>query len=185
VAKDKTTKSVFIDVNQFITFPVLDPDFMNVQNYVRLLKEGRDPPSGVVTPPEIAARARRIAQEARSAVSGIEADGTSMDFELADIRAWALLADYFGLKVEAAVALETFRQMELEAEQSKAAALLEEALQVWIQLSALTDNVYNEVESAKLIWIEKPRLLSWKAFIEDAAYDVTIAKENIQTQLPR
>jgi hypothetical protein len=118
-------------------------------------------------------------------LADVVSDGGPAELEMADVRAWALLAQYFALKIRAATALQTFRVNGDAEEQVRAVALLEAALDLWIALSEVTDQVYNEVESAKLIWIEEPALLSWKAFIGDARYDIEIAREDIQTMLPR
>ncbi len=182
VAKDKTTGSVFIDVNQFIDFPVLDPDFINIKDYVRLISEGRTLPEGKVSPLEVADRAMAIASNSLMWVSAVQSDGGDIEFEIADVKAWGLLAKYFALKIQAATALEKYRVMNESKFQAESVKLLEDALTVWKELSAVTDPVYNEVESAKLIWIEKPKLLSWTAFIGDAEYDVEIARGNIQTR---
>lgn len=185
VAKHKTTQSVFIDVNQFIDFPVLDPTFINIKDYVALTGRGKVLPEGKVGPLEVADRAEAIGREALQRADRIPSDGGSIELEIADVKAWGLLARYFSLKIRAATALQIFRVTGDDQEQAKAVALLEEALPVWRELSEVTDAVYHEVESAKLIWIEKPRLLSWKAFIGDAEYDIEIAREDLQTMTSR
>ncbi|MEO0795271.1 MAG: hypothetical protein AAFX93_08925 [Verrucomicrobiota bacterium] len=185
VSRYKTTKSVFIDVNQFINFPTLDPAFINIEQYIDRKSKDQELPEGTVSPLDVAERAEAISKECLAIVNQLEPDGSSMDFEIADIEAWGLLARYFGLKIRAATSLQTFRVTGDIEQQAAAIAYLEEALVTWKELSEVTDAVYNEVESAKLIWIEKPKLLSWKAFIGDAEYDIEIASENIQTQLPR
>lgn len=181
VARYKTTESVFIDLNQLITFPVLDPAFINVRDYVALINEGRDLPAGKVSPLEVADRAEAISREAFELIGPVQRNGTSMDFEIADVEAWAHLARYFALKIRAATALQRFRVMGDASDQKEAIALLEEALESWKQLSLVTDQVYNEVESAKLIWIKEPEQLSWKTFIKDAEFDIEIARKNIPT----
>ncbi len=185
VAKYKTTKSVFIDVNQFITFSVLDPSFINIKDYVKLTSKGQALSEAKVSPLDVADQAEAIGQEALLLAKQIKSDGGSIEFEIADVKAWGLLAKYFALKIRAATALQTYRVTQAKAEQTKAVTLLEEAFDIWKELSAVTDDVYNEVESAKLIWIEKPKLLSWKAFIKDAEYDIEIARKDIQTMQPR
>ena len=70
----------------------------------------------------------RLSGTVQSRAAGINPDGTSMAFELADVKAWTLLSRYFALKIRAATALQIFRMAHDEEEQHRAIVLLEEGL---------------------------------------------------------
>lgn len=184
LALDTATKSVdYISVDRLIDHPVTDPAYVPVKEYVdSLLAHKRI--KGRITPMQLADSLEDDCYKAVELIRDIHANGSaSLQYELIDLHAWAALGVHFAYQLRGAVALEKFRRDGDTAAHRLAIRYLQQALDDWDQVVALTRPVYNDMplthlseqhgvrsaENARLLW-------HWATTRAAVARDVEIAR---------
>ena len=162
----------FIDLNQFIAHPVLDSSYVNIKDFV----DGNFDPDEQLTPLQLA---NLTEQESRSALEIIEEIERSeipeeLRLELTDIKFWAEYGFYFADKIRGGIHLQKFRTNENTIDQENAVKALENALEHWNNMVKLAER-YNR----PVMPYQFDQSFSWRKNTPKAAYDVTIASENI------
>ncbi len=165
-------ESPFISVDALIHQPPLDADYLSIADYVRLTSEGTEIPAERITPPALADALQRDAENALELIDGLDSPTGSVDFELADIRAWANLSLYFAEKLRGGVALQTFRLTQRPSDRSEAVSRLRRAAYHWDSLIQVTRPMYGEVP---LIHTGSTPF-SWERYRDRVLHDITIAE---------
>ncbi len=170
-----------IDINSFITHPVLDTKrYINIADYV---KAGGQVAPGIISPPALAAQLERDCAEAVKLVAGIRTRNQvspTLDCELTDIEAWCAYGDYFAKKLRAGVALATARANNDAAEQEKAVKTLELAVDDWQRLSALGAK-FNQLP----ILSSAKEPFSWASLTPEVKRDIELANAPLTTRAAR
>jgi hypothetical protein len=100
--------------------------------------------------------------------------------ELDDIETWSLLSRYFAAKLRAGVSLQLFRTNGRQINKTDAIAHLQNGLEIWKELSEITDQNYYEVPYFKNnVKEDNPDLdnFSWKKYIPEVERDIEIARQ--------
>ncbi|HEY6900466.1 MAG TPA: hypothetical protein VI233_07480, partial [Puia sp.] len=180
LALDTVTKSVdYISVDRLINHPPADPDYVSVKDYVDSLSF----PPQRITPLMLAGQLETDCNRALDLVKNITGS-TSLQYEVADIRTWSWLGLHFAHQLRGAVALQKYRKHHNPADQQQAIAFLQEALNDWDKVIAITSPIYNDMplthlseqngvrskENASLRW-------HWTMNRAAVAHDIEIAKQ--------
>jgi hypothetical protein len=164
--------SPFISIDELIHQETLDPDYMSIAEYVRALARGAEIAPERITPPALADALQRDAEGALARIDAVEWPPGPVEFELADIRAWAHLSLYFAEKLRGGVALHTFRQTGKPSDQAEAVARLRRAAGHWDRLVEVTRPIYPETP---LIHTGQTPF-SWARYRDRVRRDVEIAE---------
>jgi len=165
----------FINVDELIEHPTLDPSMMGIQEFA----DGADA-NGRTTPLALAGELQRDAVALGERLAQLrekpESRPPAFRCELDDLAAWQQLSLYFSEKICGAVALAQFRMTREEPLREQAIQHLDQAVEHWRLLATLTDQRYHRIP-----YIERPphdyRLdFHWKDFLQDAERDVAIAR---------
>lgn len=185
MAFDAAKNVAYISVNQQITQPTLDPDYVSVADYVKAKATGATFGPEKVTPPILAQHLETDCQKALQLVKSINtASNRSLLYEVADVKVWANLGLHFAEKLKGAVALQTFRTTGQEAQKQAAIQHLKAALRYWDEVVAITRPLYNDMPLVHLTeqkghtWAENNQLrFHWEKLRPNVAHDITIAEQ--------
>ena len=160
----------FIDLDDFITHPVLDSSYVNIQDFVKgNFTEEK------ITPIELAEKTEQESRQALDIVKGIRESqevSSDLEIELNDIEAWCQHGFYFGQKLRGGVALERYRVHGAKEDQEKAVEHLTQALSHWKELTEAMEK-YNVPTFPYQFDPE----FSWRKHIADAENDIRIAEQ--------
>jgi hypothetical protein len=169
-------ETFFIGIDEFIDHQTLDPMYFNIADYVKHFSSGIPIAPDRITPLDVASETEQIARVIQVLLEGIESGPSPIDYEIADALAWSYLGFYFAEKIRGAVALQSYRLSGDRTQQAKAVKYLEMALQHWSDLADVTDEVYPEFLSTKLIFVKDDGLLSWRMLLEYVKDDLDLAR---------
>jgi len=166
------TKSGFHDVNRFITLPPHPgTDNISISKYVEARVAGRVMKG--TTPFAVANQLQHHAEAALAGVVKLDAHGNRELAEtLGDIRAMALLGQYYAGKIRGATELALFRQTRDITHQAAAIAHLTQALDFWGQYTAQADSLYKNP-----LWTNRVGTVDWVALTAEVAQDIEIARQ--------
>lgn len=180
-ALKKENRLPFIHLNYFINHGVLDhSQYCNIEDYVQKVMAKTKLADGVMSPLQLADTLEMEANETLLLISSLSFDSGPVDYEIADIRAWAYLGLYYAEKIRGGAALEFFRQTEKKEYQDEAIAHLQLALEHWKSLAKVTDEVMQPVQNAKFTHLREPIKYTWSSLIEYVEHDIEIARQNIR-----
>ncbi len=173
--------SDFISIDELIFHETLDPDFISIVDYVKMLMENGTIPDEKITPPELALALNEDGQEALDIINGLdqkpETRFTSLQSELDDIATWSYLSLYFSEKITAGVALQIFRETGDVSEKRKAVQHLEKALAFWKQVIVKTEDRYRPVPHVSIQDDAGDyKAFSWAFFLPQVVHDIEIAE---------
>jgi hypothetical protein len=133
-----------ITVEELRQHPTLDPDFLSVQQFCRMLKAGESIPEDKITPSQLADDLEADAMKSFELLDPLlRAESSKALYqELVDVQAWCHLSLYFAEKLRAAVAYQRFLEEDIQEQGQLAVLGLEKALIHWTNLSAVTAPVY-------------------------------------------
>ncbi|MFW5688797.1 MAG: hypothetical protein ACOC1U_04415, partial [Spirochaetota bacterium] len=177
-----------ISIERLISHPPLDPSYVRVADFERILHEHREPDRGAVTPHELAdalesdaTAAREIAESIALPASG--PDAIALRFEQADVLSWCELGLYFAWKLRAAVALARGRLANDADRAELAAGLLERAAGHWESLVGITRPLYADMPLVHLSeqdgrpWHENDHLrFHWEHLLPDVHGEVAAVR---------
>ncbi len=175
------TVSSFISIDELIDHPTLDPDYLSIPDFIRLVREGKEIDPQKVTPPELANTLVDNFQTVTAIVEKLRPGASpGLDCELDDLQTWAYLSLYFADKLKAGVALHTYHMTGEKAEQQDALRLLRKCLETWKKLSRITAAHYRPVP-----YIDIPgsgahsdaSTFSWKKYLPEVKRDIQLAKD--------
>jgi hypothetical protein len=194
LALNPATKSVnYISVDRMINQPPLDPNYVSVKDYVRAIS--RDSTFNytiAVTPLMLADMLEKDCNEALKIVSKISTTGNNdLMYEVADIKVWSNLGLYFAQKLRGAVALQEYRTKGNEPKKQEAIKFLEQALQFWDTVVAITRPIYKDMplvhysEQGGVRSKENDKLrFHWEKIRPGVAHDIEIARNAKVIGLP-
>ncbi|GAB3963204.1 hypothetical protein GCM10028805_65840 [Spirosoma harenae] len=185
MAFDAAKNVSYISVNQQITQPTLDPNYVSVADYVKATASGGSFGAEKITPPILA---KMLETDCRKALQLVQSINTSKDrsllYEVADVKVWANLGLHFAEKLKAAVALQTYRTTGQEAQKQTAIQHLKATLHYWDAVIAITRPLYNDMPLVHLTeekghsWEENNKLrFHWEKLRPDVAKDIGIAEK--------
>lgn len=180
-ALEKENRLPFIHINYFIKHGVLDHTrYCNIEDHVAGKLKAEKLADEVMPPLQLADSLENEALETIELINTIKTEPGPIDYEIADIRAWAYLGLYYAEKIRGGTALEYFRQTDEKEYQEEAVAHLIEALEHWKSLAEVTGEVMQPIQNAKFTHLSEPIKYSWSDLIEYVEHDIEIARRNIQ-----
>jgi hypothetical protein len=168
------TASGFHDVERFITLGVHPgTDNVPIPNYVAAVTSGEAIEGS--TPPQIA---DRIAAHSAAALAGVErlsdptllARDSELRKTLGDIRAMALLGQYYSDKIRGASELALFRATAAGAHQQRAIEALSAAARSWRAYTAQAGARYRNP-----VWTNRVGRVDWAKLTQEVDRDVAVA----------
>ena len=132
-------KLCFANIHEFMECDsITDGEYASVKEYAEARAAGRSPAR--ISPEVTAASIRRHVTRAKELLPELEAVEGCKEFSetVKDIRAMAVLGEYYVLKLEAAMDMAVFRLTGEKALQEEAVEKLTEAAPIWKQYSAMT-----------------------------------------------
>lgn len=181
---DKVKRVEYISVERLIHQPVTDPDYVSVADYVKATASGTSFAANKVTPPVLIDMLGRDCNEALRLVKDINTSGNrALQFEVADVKTWALMGLHFAEKLKGAVALQTYRTKGDEEAKQKAIKYLENALHYWDEVVSITSPLYNDMplvhySEQRGVRSEENKHLTfhWRKIRPDVAKDIEKAR---------
>jgi len=170
----------YIGVDALIDQPTLDPAYVSVADFVKTTIAGRTFSADRITPLQLADSLERDCHEAMSLVSGIDTkDNAGLMYEVADVRAWALLGLHLAEKLRGAVALATYRLQGDEALKQQAVDHLERAVAHWKLLAAQMRPLYRDMKlthyNGNSFDANPDNLFHWDRVLGEVEQDVVTA----------
>ena len=166
----------FHDIREWIFTNVIDDSMMNIPDYVATcVVKGNHAPSGVLTPPQVAAMfdeaADRSEKHAKAAAAKIEKGSKEWQCMELDLQASAALGRYYGEKIRAATELMAYLASGDESRKSAAVASLEKARDHWKRLAEITTSHYVTHE----VWLMGQ--FDWAMYLSDVEKDIDMAQK--------
>ncbi|HVZ33581.1 MAG TPA: hypothetical protein VG963_14215, partial [Polyangiaceae bacterium] len=170
------TASGFHDVNRFISLGVHPgTDNIGIPRYVASVAKGEA--MAGTTPFQVAERIAAHADAALATVQALpkvplERSSRELRKTLSDIRAMALLGNYYAAKIRGATELALFRSTADAAHQARAVQWLTDAARVW--------RAYTRQASAQYrnpLWTNRVGSVDWAALTREVDKDIAIARE--------
>lgn len=162
----------FRQVTDFMNNPTMEgSNILNPLEYVRSTIRGDEIEK--ISPMEIVDNLRSISTTSiASAKRLMETKNIAEESKalLADIEAMAHLGNYYADKIDAAISLAFYQETNDEQYKSSSVALLESALGHWSKYAEVSKQHYKPQMLARV------NILDWKALINEAKEDITIAK---------
>ncbi|SOD78174.1 glycoside hydrolase family 20 zincin-like fold domain-containing protein [Spirosoma fluviale] len=185
MAFDSQKNVSYISVNQQITQPTLDPNYVSVTDYVKTMAAGGSFGSGKITPPILASMLETDCRKSLQLVRSINVKASrSLQYEVSDVQVWANLGLHLAEKLKAAVALQTYRTTGQEAQKQAAIQHLKAALRYWDTVIAITRPLYNDMPLVHLTeqkghtWEENNKLrFHWEKLRPDVMKDIELAEK--------
>lgn len=171
----------YISVDQLISHPTMDPDYVSVGDYVQTFRAGGSFGVDRVTPPILIERLERDNREALRLVENIDvSDNASLMYEVADVKTWANLGLHLAEKLKGAVALQSYRLSGEMTDKQAAIGHLENALAYWDQVIEITRPIYKDMPlthyNHNFFTANDDNLFHWALIRDQVAEDVEIAR---------
>ena len=171
----------YITVDDLITHPTMDPDYISIADYVNTMLDGGSFAVQKVTPPMLADILERDNRQALSLVEKINpANDLALQYEVADIKTWAYLGLHLAEKIRGGIALQEYRQAADKKNKSDAINHLEKALEHWDQVIKITRPIYRDMPLTHYNHNSKnanpDNLFHWALIRDEVAADVSIAE---------
>lgn len=175
----ETTK--YISVDELISHPTMDPDYVSVADYVAAQQRGETFGPERVTPPALIEQLEKDNREALRLVAAIDtSDNASLRYEVADVQTWANLGLHLAEKLRGGIALQTYRTTGDEAQKRAAIGHLERALACWDEVVRITRPLYRDMRlthyNHNLFTANDDNLFHWALIRDEVAEDVAIAR---------
>lgn len=171
----------YIGVDALISQPTMDPDYLNVADYVRTMRAGGSFAANRITPPALADLLEYDNRRALTLVEKIDTRAnTALACEVADVKTWAYLGLHLAEKLRGAVALETFRSAGDPQQQQRAIEHLRKALAHWDEVIRITRPVYKDMRlthyNGNSFDANPDNLFHWARIRDEVARDVEVAR---------
>ena len=164
-------ESPFLSLEELMDFNVLDPDYLSIQSYVEAVQNG-SVEDALTTPLELADDLEQWGTKAYALVNTISVDNPALECEIMDVQAWCYQGLYFARKLQAAVALETFRITGDPGKKEEAVSLIKDAKVHYQQLVDVTKQHHQPVP---LIHTGKT-MFHWEAYLDQVERDIDLAE---------
>ncbi|MEX0988536.1 MAG: hypothetical protein WD052_13745 [Bacteroidales bacterium] len=180
---DKT--SAFLSIEEIIHSKTLDPQWMNIREYVDMINNEYPIPASRLTPAKLARQLEDDGLEALSLLSSVAGTDATLLHEIADQKAWAYLSLYFASKLRAGIDLQLYRTSGIMENKESALSHIEQALIHWEKLCLTMDPYAKEIPLLHLgddyitTKFSKPvERFSWRAFSDQVLRDVEIVRNS-------
>ncbi len=164
--------SAFHSLEQLMKYPVTDPDYVSIRDYATHIGNGDSLPDGKISPLELADTLDQNAEEALRAIDGLTSPNPEFPHEVADVKAWSYLGQYFADKLRAGVELVKYDTGQAP-DKGRALEFIEAAKVHWESLIANTEHRYQSIPLAHLYGGD----FSWKEFLSEVEWDITFVEE--------
>ncbi|MDT0650881.1 hypothetical protein [Autumnicola edwardsiae] len=171
----------YISVDQLISHPTLDPDYVSVKDFVEKRASRGSFEKDAVTPPVLIDMLEADTQKALSLVEDINTEtNASLMYEVADVKTWSYLGLHLAEKLKGAVALQTYRIKGGAENKQNAVNHLEKALDYWDKVIKITRPIYKDMPLTHYNGSShdrnKDNLFHWALIRPEVAQDIEIAK---------
>ncbi len=159
----------FIDIDAFINQPVLDSNYVNIQDFVNGTY-----PHGKILPLDLAISAESESRQALDILADLRKDEDitpALLIEINDVEAWCHYGFYFAEKIRGGVALHRFRTRGAKTDRDKAIQHLTRALGHWTKLTEAMEK-FNVPEFP----YQFDQEFSWRKHIPDVEKDIALAR---------
>jgi hypothetical protein len=172
----------YIGVDALINQPVMDPDYVSVADFVEATRAGGKLAKDRITPDKLANLLERDNLEALATIARIEVRGDlTLEYEVADIRAWAYLGLHLAEKLRGAIALAQYRADGKPENQQQAIAHLSKALEHWDELIRVTRPLYRDMKlthyNGNSFESNPNNLFHWALIRDEVARDLEVARQ--------
>ena len=179
LARDRRDSSEFLNMNLMIKKGSLDPSFLSTREFVDRIIAEKAIHGDELTPLELADSLNKLSQLAQTLVRNIDvSNNIALQYEVADIRTWSKLADYFAEKLRGAVAMHTFERTGNTNEKEAAIAYLQKALTEWDKVIEITAPIYKEVPLTHL-HLQDDNYFHWSRFRSFVVADIDLARNAV------
>ena len=170
--------SFFITLDELINFPTLDPQYLNVNTFVKMLNREEPMGADLITPLVLADSLDVLSEAAMKLIATIEVEeNASLAYEVGDIQIWSALATYFADRLRGATAFEQFRLSKEESKREKALTHLEDAVAHWQEVITYSEPLYDPVPALIYIKNQEETHFHWSHYLDDVQADLTYVKE--------
>jgi hypothetical protein len=174
------TVSSFISVDELIRHPVLDPEYVSIEDFVDAGLRGDKFTNEKIDPLQLASQLELDGNHVLEFTEHARPAKSSLACELEDLDTWAYLSFYFADKLRAGVALQTFRRSGEVQQRQLATRLLRRCLSHWEKISEITEHHYREVPYIDHLGYgdayRDATTFSWKKYIPQVKRDIEIAE---------
>jgi hypothetical protein len=178
----------FININEFISHPTLDGNYISIPHFVDMLVEGKPLPEGKMTPLMIADASEKDGMETLSLISEIRKnrsdDSSGLECELSDAETWAHLSLYFAHKLRGGVSLHRFRILGKGEEKENAIKELKAGLADWERVVEITQPRYRDVPYIDRTAYGYHLDFHWRHYFLAASKDVKTAEKAAEGVFP-
>jgi len=177
--------SSFISINELIDHPTLDPNYLSISEYVKLIQGNRTIQEGKISPLTIADSLEVQSQTVLKLVRQLRSiSNPTLACELDDLETWAYLSGYFADKLRAGIALQTFRVSSDKSQKQLALKLITQGIKHWKMVCDITSKHYHQIpylqgyvsnENA----YKDANWFLWSKYLPQAERDISLVKESI------
>ncbi len=142
--REPDRRANLITVQNLIADRPLDPQFVSIRDYVAADLSGLPFATDRVTPPALADEFESVGHRASRLIAGLVPENDSLAYEIGDVQAWSHLSLYMADKIRGATAFHFYEQTGKTAYQQQAITHLTAARDHWLELVAITTDLYPE-----------------------------------------
>ncbi|MBN2013185.1 hypothetical protein JW960_27890 [candidate division KSB1 bacterium] len=171
--------SPFISVDEIIRTITLDDRYLSIEDYIN----GNNLGPGKITPLQLADELEHDGNDALAIISALKTNNPTLQHEIDDIHAWALLSLYFSEKMRGGIALQSYRVHGASEKQTESIQHLESALAYWEKLVTITSHYIDDIPLLHLGDefnnggnARNQARFSWANFTDEVRNDIEIAK---------
>ena len=173
----------YISVDRLIEQPTMASEYVSIDEFVRATLDDAEFGEGRITPLRLAEMLERDNHEALRLVDSIDIkDDTSLMYEVADIKVWSYLGLHLAEKIKGGIALHRYRLIGGEENQLQAVEHLENALEYWDEVVAITRPIYKDMKlthyNHNFFEANDGNLFHWALIRDEVAKDVAIARNS-------
>ena len=176
--------SPFISIEELIRHETLDPGFVSIADYCRMVMEGKPIQEENITPPELAGKLQDLCNQAKQIIDDLRDPGNepALSSELDDLETWCHLGYYFADKLMAGVSLENHRLGGQSGDREVSLMHLDSCIEHWDNVIGKTRDRYRDMPYVSMghhnqRWPEF-RAFHWDHFSEEVKRDWDYVNEN-------
>lgn len=176
----KEATKAFINVEEMLTHPTLDPRYLNIDQFTDRKLNKQPILEGEITPLELAeemeANGKRILQLYGELEGQADKNVSHFQVEMNDIKIWAYLSRYFASKLKGGVYLDEAVKTSNPSLGELSVNHLQEAVGHWENIVAISSEQYHEVSLLHI----KTTKFSWKMYLPQVRKDIEIAQAKFE-----
>jgi hypothetical protein len=171
------SRSPFISIEELIRHETLDPGYLNISEYCKLLHEELPIAEEIVTPLVLAGIIQDNCSTTLDILESLRGPGNepALTSELDDLETWCQLGNYFADKLRAGVSLETYRLGGGLRDKDKAIEYLDLCVGHWMEVIRLTKDRYKPMPYVSMGHHEQRwpdfKAFHWELFLDDVRAD--------------